>query len=80
MMSTLDDILWNFNNVSMNFLRGREMCELKDSSKGSIHLSSVAGMNKLLLKVDEIANVQLCSLSLYAGRNESQQVFASHVV
>lgn len=79
-MSTLDDILWNFNLLSMKFLRGREFCELKGSSKGSIHLSSVAAMNKLMLKVDEIAKVQICSLSLNAESNGLHQVFAAHVV
>lgn len=28
-LATLDDSLWNFKSLSMKFLRGKELCELK---------------------------------------------------
>lgn len=28
-LATLDDILWNFNSLSMKFLRGNEIFEMK---------------------------------------------------
>lgn len=65
-MGTLDDILWNFRNLTMRFLQGNELCELQGNETSSLHMIRANKLSKLLAKKDDVASVQLCNLAVRA--------------
>lgn len=67
-LATLDDSLWNFKSLSMKFLRGKELCELKVKNNKSVGISSTSKINKFLSKKEELASVQLCDISIRKRR------------
>lgn len=46
--ATLDDILWNFSKLTMKFVWVEELRELKGNRGGSVQMSNLDKMNKLL--------------------------------
>lgn len=78
-LTTLSDILWNFRNLMMKFAWGKELCELKWNRSSPMHLSSVSKLNKLIVKKDEVALVQFCSLSLQATTKSHSFLFSAQV-
>lgn len=78
-LSTLDDILWNFNNLTMKFLLGNELCELQGNGSSSLQVSCANKLSKLIAKKDDITSVELCSLSMRVDTGRHSFLFLTQV-
>lgn len=69
----------NFVKLTMKFVRVEELCELKSNRGGSIQLTYLDKMTKLLSKKMELASIQLCSLSLQPSMDDHPFLFSASI-
>ncbi|KAJ0491928.1 putative nucleotidyltransferase, Ribonuclease H [Helianthus annuus] len=61
-LQSLDDIVWNFKNLTMQFKVGNKVVELKGVSKNNISLCSLEKFSHMCHKDESMVQVQLFSL------------------
>lgn len=78
-LSTLDDILWNFRELTMKFIQGTKFCELRDNETNSLQLSSPNRMKKMMAKRESVASIQLCNILLCETSGDHPFLFTTQV-
>lgn len=59
----------------MKFKKNDQVCQLKGRKKQSVELSSAETLNRMLSKTEEVASVQLYSLTLESTETQEAHVF-----